>query len=338
MNIEQLLDQINEGFIQRNKHPDLDLYIYNYTAKAQYDRVWNELTLACRGLIMDGNYNIIARPFGKFFNLGEMENQYIPVESFEVYEKMDGSLGILYFVDEKPFIASRGSFTSEQSIKATELLYTKYHDAIGRLDKDHTYLFEIIYPANRIVLDYGDAEMLVLLGIVETATGIDLALVDIGFPVVKRYDGIQDIHALKDLEETNKEGFVIKYRSGLRYKVKFTEYLRIHRIVTQVSTINIWEFLKEGMSFDEVLDRVPDEFYEWVKKTKNDLLERYREIENQCKLDFKILETRKETAIYFQTCAYPNVLFSMLDHKSYHAEIWKMLRPTFQKPFINTEE
>jgi RNA ligase len=31
--------------------PDADFFIYNYTAKAQYDKIWNEITLQARGLI-----------------------------------------------------------------------------------------------------------------------------------------------------------------------------------------------------------------------------------------------------------------------------------------------
>jgi RNA ligase len=338
MNTQQLYQLIEDGFVQRNKHPNHDLYIYNYTAKAQYERVWNDITLACRGLIMNQNHEIIARPFPKFFNLGEMENQYFPNETFDVYEKMDGSLGIIYFIDNLPFIATRGSFNSEQSRKANELLNTKYKDSIAKLNNDFTYLFEIIYPENRIVLDYGKEEILVLLAIIETNSGIEQPLEDIGFPIVNKYDGINDIHTLKQLETDNKEGFVIKYKSGLRYKIKFAEYLRIHRIVTQVSSINIWEYLKAGNSFDEILERVPDEFYEWVKKTKEDLLNKYNAIEAQCKQDFKVLEDRKTTALYFQTCQYPSILYNMLDNKPYDYIIWKHLRPSFEKPFCNIEE
>ena len=338
MNTEQLYQLIEDGFVQRNKHPNHELYIYNYTAKAQYERVWNDITLACRGLIMNHNHEIIARPFAKFFNLGEMENQHFPNETFEVYEKMDGSLGIIYFINDVPFIATRGSFTSEQSKKANELLNTKYQDSISTLNRNHTYLLEIIYPENRIVLDYGNEEMLVLLAVVETKTGKEQPLENIGFPVVSKYDGVNDIHTLKQLEVNNKEGFVIKYKSGLRYKVKFAEYLRIHRIVTQVSSINIWEYLKAGNSFDEILERVPDEFYNWVKKTKNELVDKYNAIENQCKKDFKLLEDRKATALYFQTCQYPSVLFNMLDGKPYDYVIWKHLRPNFEKPFCTMEE
>jgi hypothetical protein len=336
-----LKTMIDDGFVNVNKHPTHDLFIYNYTPKTQYERVWNDVTLACRGLILDAEYNVVARPFAKFFNLGEIENQVVPNESFEVFEKLDGSLGILYFIENEAFIATRGSFISDQAAKATWILRSKYAslliadpDKIGRgVDKSKTYLFEIIYPENRIVVDYGVMEDIVLTAIIDNETGADLPLTDIGFPVVKQYHGIKDISILKALEETNREGFVIKYKNGLRLKVKFAEYLRIHRIVTQVSNVSLWEYLSADMPFDEILDRVPDEFYDWVKATIADLKMQFEVIENQCITDFKVLDSRKESAEYFLTCAYPSVLFKMLDGKSYNDVIWKQLRPKFQKPF-----
>ena len=323
---------IAENYLRVQKHPTEELYIYNYTAKAQYDRVWNESTLACRGLILDADDRVVARPFPKFFNLGEIENQKIPNLPFKVYEKMDGSLGISYSINGKVFIATRGSFTSEQSVKATELLNTTYKKAIPKMNADYTYLFEIIYPENRIVLDYGNTEALVLLGIIETQTGKEMPLEDIGFPIVKRYDGIKDIHDLKAMEEDNKEGFVIKFDNDFRLKVKFEEYLRLHRIITNVTSYNIWEYLKSGQSLDVVLEQVPDEFFKWAKLTKKNLQSEYAKVEAHAKSDFKILETRKESAAYYKKCKYPAILFRMLDKKEYDEIIWKIIKPKYEKP------
>ncbi|WP_269236978.1 RNA ligase [Flavobacterium flavigenum] len=338
MNTVLLNEMISKNYVRVNKHPEHDLYIYNYTQNAQFERIWNEVTLSCRGLILDQDRNVVARPFPKFFNLDEIENQILPKTTFEVYDKMDGSLGILYFINDVPFMASRGSFASEQSDRANEMLHGKYKETWSFLDKSKTYLFEIIYPENRIVLDYGANEELVLLAIIDTQTGEEFPLENIGFPVVEKYDGINDISLLKELNIANKEGFIIKYANNFRIKIKFEEYLRLHRIITQVSNVNIWEYLKANESFEEILERVPDEFFNWVKQTKLDLEAKYQTIENQCKLDFKVLESRKETALYFQTCKHPNVLFWMLDGKDYSETIWKMIRPTFQKPFNREEE
>lgn len=334
MNLTLLHEMINADYVKVTKHPEHNLYIYNYTVKGQYERVWNECTLACRGLILDASYGVVARPFAKFFNLGEREDEVIPNETFEVYEKMDGSLGILYWAGEVPQIATRGSFSSDQALEATQMLHTQYASSLTKLEKHKTYLFEIIYPENRIVVDYREKKELVLLAIVDTASGKELPLEDLGFPLVKHYDGLNDLLNLHAKEEANREGFVVKFKSGYRVKVKFEEYQRIHRIVTGVSNQTIWEYLKEGKDLLPILDRVPDEFYAWVRATKEKLLTEYATIEALAKTEFKTVgEDRKETALYFQTCAHPPILFKMLDGKSYDEVIWKLIRPRFEKPF-----
>lgn len=148
MNTTLLKEMISKNYVKVNKHPKHDLYIYNYTQNAQFERVWNEITISCRGLILDANEKVIARPFPKFFNLGEMENQMLPDTTFEVFDKMDGSLGILYWINNQPFMASRGSFSSDQSDKANEMLHGKYKTTWSLLDKTKTYLFEIIQYRN----------------------------------------------------------------------------------------------------------------------------------------------------------------------------------------------
>ncbi|MEM9823926.1 MAG: RNA ligase [Bacteroidota bacterium] len=333
MNIELLNDMILENFVRVNKHPELELYIYNYTPKTQYEAQWNEITLACRGLILDGEGQVVARPFAKFFNIEELEGKPIPDLPFEVFEKMDGSLGISYWVDGEVRIATRGSFTSEQAEKANLMLNSRYAAAKAKMQEGRTYLFEIIYPENRIVVDYGEEESLTLLAVIDNETGKELPLEQLGFPLVRRYDGLADFRQLKILEEDNREGFVVKFQNDFRLKVKFSEYVRIHRIMTQVSTISIWEYLKDGKSFDEIIECVPDEFYDWVRETKAKLERQYAVIEAQAKADFKVLDSRKETAIYFMTCAYPKVLFLMLDNRSYNEAIWRRIRPDFERPF-----
>lgn len=338
MNITFLQDLMKDGYICVQKHPEVEYYIYNYTPKTQFERAWNEWTLMARGLILDQDYTIVSRPFPKFFNMEEHSPEEIPSENFEVYEKLDGSLGILYWLNGKPYMATRGSFTSEQALKATEMLYQKYAHTFPLLDHSKTYLFEIIYPENRIVVNYGEKEDLILLAIINNETGQDEPLEEIGFPLVTRYDGISDLQTLKLLEEENKEGFVIKFRSGFRVKVKFEDYVRLHRILTRISSKNIWEYLSGNQSFEEILEKVPDEFYDWVKKTVADLTKEYQDIEKYCQEHFKDLGNRKDNALYFRTLKYPAILFSMLDQKDYSHIIWKMIRPTYERPFRVSED
>ncbi|MBI3964138.1 MAG: T4 RnlA family RNA ligase, partial [Chloroflexi bacterium] len=264
----QLEPFVAAGYIKVERHPEADLYVYNYTPKTQYDAHWTPETRACRGLILDGTGAIAARPFEKFFNLAEHADQ-LPKEPFEVYEKLDGSLGISYWLEGRPYLATRGSFVSEQARRGTRLLHERYGHV--RLDPSLTYLFEVIYPENRIVVDYADREDLVLLAIVETSTGREVPLVDLGFPVAQRHDGLTDLESLTSLVGTNREGFVVRFASGLRVKVKLDEYVRLHRLLTGLSPKHVWELRRDGANLDAVLDRVPDEFYAWVREVAADL-------------------------------------------------------------------
>lgn len=140
VNLKELNQYIEEGWIEYQDHPSLPLRIYNYSRNCQFEDYWDNLTLMCRGLVLDHDGNIIARPFRKFFNLEE--SKHTPTTDFEVYEKMDGSCIILFNYGNEWILATRGSFTSDQAIRGKEML-NKY--PTEKLDKNKTYLFEIIY-------------------------------------------------------------------------------------------------------------------------------------------------------------------------------------------------
>lgn len=327
---------IDERLVSVRKHPEAELFIYNYTPKVQYDKIWNEVTLQTRGLIMDSEMNVIARPFGKFFNIEEHRPNEIPQLPFEVFEKLDGSLGILYWLNDNPFIATRGSFESEQSKRANKILYNKYKHTFKNIHRNKTYLFEIIYPENRIVVDYGATDDLILLTVIDNETGSE-SIHEIGFPIVRRFDGINDLDQLKRLEKENSEGFVVRFQNGFRVKVKFSEYVRLHRIITGVSNRVIWEYLKDGKNFDELLSRVPDEFNEWLRKTKNDFEINYNRIyDNSCHIYNQLYNTDKKTfasKVLAEEKEISSILFNIYNGKEIDSLIWKMLRPEYAKPF-----
>lgn len=336
---DELLSMISDGYVISQKHNDHNLHIYNYSATAQYEKKWNNVTLNCRGLILDSDFNVVARPFPKFFNLEEHLFEDIPQLDFEVYEKLDGSLGILYWVNDKPYIATRGSFHSDQAIHATNILYGRYSNTFNKLDKNKTYLFEILYPENRIVVDYGKIDDIVLIAVIDNATGKDCELIDIGFPIVNRYDGVNDISKLKFLNEDNKEGFIVKFSNNFRIKIKFEEYVRLHRIITNVSNKVIWEYLSQDKDMDKLLDRVPDEFYNWVKETKEKLLSEYTKIEDEYKWIYKVImrangvQEKKVFASYATRYEHSSILFNMYNKKDYSKIIWKLIKPNYEKPF-----
>ena len=269
---EILNEYFDKGLLHKQVHPTLDLTIWNYSEKVQYESLWDKITLMCRGLVTNSNGDIVGRPFKKFFNMEE--GKHTTTSEFDVYDKMDGSLGILFYYDDQWVLATRGSFTSEQSIKGFDLLQKYDYD---KLHKDYTYLFEIIYGDNRIVVQY-DFEDLVLLGMINTNTenevdlhseGVDLRLKNliqnIGFRVVKKYDGITDFTTLKNIIKDDEEGYVVKFSNGDRIKIKGVEYLRLHKIMTNISTTTVWEILSTGGKIEDLLIQVPDEFYGKIK-------------------------------------------------------------------------
>ena len=336
LNWDLVKEQAEQGYISRQRHTDAPFTIYNYSAKAQYNWHWTPETMACRGLIVADNGEIIARPFPKFFSIEQRGDEPLPVEPFKVYEKVDGSLGVLYHVNGEPRIATRGSFVSEQAQWATKHLQGKY--AGVRFNPDYTYLFEIIYPGNQIVVNYGDFADLVMLAVIRKSDGADMPLEDLGFPMVRLYDGVTDFAELAQFEEPNKEGFVIRFESGLRVKAKFAEYKRLHRLLTGLSARGIWEAMQTEEGLQPVLDRVPDEIYSWVKATENDLWQRFLAIERQCKSDFKDLGDRKANALYYKTCSYPHILFKMLYSAEYAPMVWKLIYPEAMRPFREDDE
>jgi RNA ligase len=357
IDINILNDYLEKGLVVKNDHPTLPLSIYNYSRTCQYENKWDDITKMCRGLILDKEGNVIAKAFNKFFNYEELTLNDIPEESFEVFEKLDGSLGILFWYQGKWILSSKGSFTSDQSIKGRDILNKKYNVEV--LPKGYTTVVEIIYPENRIVCDYGVDEELVVLSMVSNANGKELdydSMMSInevsGFPTIKKYDGITDYDTLKDKINANREGYVIRFKNGFRMKIKGEEYVRLHRILTGFSNVDIWEYLKDGKNIDELLDRVPDEFDKWVKTTIRDLKygcfqlrERAGKLHDGFRYgkygDVDPEPTKKEFAEFVmkQQEVLHAIMFAMWDHNNEKVDdiIWKLVKPKYSKPFWQKE-
>ena len=104
MNCPELVKRVSDGLVSERKHPDF-LWIYNYTPKTQYSGAWDEYTLNARGLILDRDGNIHSKPFPVTIPL---KLPPIPNEPYLITNKLDGSLGISYFIDGEMFLATRG--------------------------------------------------------------------------------------------------------------------------------------------------------------------------------------------------------------------------------------
>lgn len=330
--LPELSRLLEEGYISKRKHPVEDLYILNYTPKTQYEGMWNQTTSACRGLIVDGSGNIRARCFPKFFNYEECRDRVHERLGagldFSISEKMDGSLGILYWVGESPFIATRGSFESDQAVKANSML-SKYDTS--SLDRNLTYLFEIIYPENRICVDYKGREDIVFLSAYETTSGIEV-YPSHPFPEASRHELGSDFSSIKALNLDNQEGFVVRFEDGYRFKIKFEDYVRLHSVIFSVSTRSIWNALRHGEKLN--LDDLPDEIYGWIKEVKKDLTDAYCAMDMEAIKIFNEIKTpsRKEFASRALDYECSGILFRMFDGRPYEELIWKAIEPEYKTP------
>ena len=332
---------INNGYIKVKLHPNGKLRIYNYSKKTQYESLWEHQTMVCRGLITDLNDNIVARGFEKFFNYDSQIHSYMHEYDYTVYEKLDGSLGILYFYEDVPYIATRGSFDSSQALFATEILHTKYKHVIPNLDKRLSYLFEIIQPENRIVIDYQDTRDIILIGIIETITGKDIhldhpdyAFLKQDFNVVKKINK-KSIEALCKDDIKNKEGYVILLENGTRIKIKFENYVLLHSLVDTLTNVKIWKMLGDN-SYSSIIEDLTDDMRIWArnianelicefKKNKSELIKRFTSILSSC-----ITTDRKEIALKISKEPAKSVLFAMLNDKILDVDrfIWDMVKPS----------
>ncbi|MCD6436056.1 MAG: hypothetical protein J7L15_06670 [Clostridiales bacterium] len=259
--------EVKAGYINVQTHPEYDhLRVYKYSMAAAIERHWNIFTLIARGLILDIEAReIVACTFPKFFNLGELDPNMSLVENvFEATEKIDGSMGIIVYFDNKWRAATLGSFDSEQARYANE--YIKKNIDVSCLLKGDTYLVEIVYPENRIVISY-DKEGLFLLSMFDDM-GYEYPMPLIkavaekaGFfsPKVYNFDSLDKVvNDAKGLD-FNHEGYVLRFKSGVRVKVKGDEYCRIHKLISYCTPLAIWELLLNKENTIQVKNDLPEE-------------------------------------------------------------------------------
>lgn len=347
-NIKATLDPYTGRFI-----------LLNYTNDATYGKTWTDVERACRGLIYDiMTGDPVAIPFPKFFNVNETAEtqlEQLPETDFEVTNKLDGSMGILFHDGTQYRIATRGSFTSEQAVWATQYWQQHYSDLHP---SGYTLLFEIIYPENQIVLPYGpEMTGLHLIGAVDRHNMRDLSHIELEMitrntklPVVPVYHSTNLISLYESLKLLqNIEGFVVRFADGTRVKMKTDDYVTKHKLVSKLTPKTIRELMLLGDSTAiEYIKSIPDElqplatsYYESIKNRVRDnvrkvkqayYLEYYAAIdENWKKYGFNDTKSREFRNTFSQRLqqnvpnAQHGLMWSLLNNKSIDAILLKNL-------------
>ncbi|CAJ1943319.1 unnamed protein product [Cylindrotheca closterium] len=256
------------------------LTIYNYIANT-----WGFFECLARGLVIDEeNRRIVATPFPKFFNYGEITNAF-PSGPFQAAEKMDGSLGVVFCHEGTWQVATRGSFQSSQAEWATEWFQSNVSNKISQQHCLSTILVEIIYPENQIVIDY-DFSGLVLLGAYHangreySRSELEELATEVGIRLAKLYqfESVADVLQSATSLPGDKEGWVLRFPSGYRMKIKGDEYCNLHRSHSMCTPLNIWNtMMKSNEDMKKFSDSMPEEFAVDVGRIEQNLERRMDE-------------------------------------------------------------
>ena len=287
-------DWLQYGKVNVRTHPtNPDLRIFNYRNDAFRGEGYTQFEILSRGLIINARTGeIVGRAFDKFFNYGEYGIEFKPVGKIKnVYEKVDGNIGVLYRDGDIYKISTRGRFDSDAATWATEFLNNKFN--LTGLENELTLIFEIVNPSIRVIVDYEGLEDIVLLAARNRFTGeyVDLNnLIGIaqryGFnlPSIYSFNTIDDIVKAAKLLDQNSEGYVIEYEDGSRWKIKGDRYRHIAKLVINLNFRNTVRAMRDGV-MDAYLDLIPAEFMvyvnQWIAKIetyKSEMINYFKDI------------------------------------------------------------
>lgn len=328
-----------------------DLTLFSYTNEAQYANLWNEFEQLCRGLIINNQTGeIVARPFKKFFNWSQrygvgQEKVAFPNRNthlVNVFEKLDGSLGILYRQNGQHKIATRGSFESDQAIWATEFLNDTFD--LSDLPNGITLLFEILYPENRIVVDYGDREDLILLAVIGNKSGKEYPFYPTVYDIAEYYkfnlpkvysfnNPTEILESAANLTGTSQEGYVLLYSDGSRFKIKGDDYLYIHKIISNISKKNVFNMWANSMEFPDI----PDEFINQLELWYEEFDTVAQEIEDESRWMYQNAPktSRRDFALAVKDHMFSSVIFAMYDNDN--GKVTKTINSLVEKICLSGE-
>lgn len=336
-------DAVAKGMVKRRDSAELGVSMYTYTERCVYEGAWDAFSLVARGLIIDHvNGRLVATPFPKFFNVGELL-AVIPDLPFEAFEKLDGSLIIAFHHAGEWRTATKGSFDSDQAKWAKARLDDSFHD---HMDEGSTYLFEAVYPENRIVVHYAEPA-LVLLG-AYWSDGEEHDPIDLGLLVALNGDGwrrpqvthFEDLGELVELAKglpSSLEGYVLRFADGSRVKVKGDEYKRIHALMSNAGPLQVWASLLAGDDMQALRRDLPEEFWEDFDQIHNILMARFlalfqklvaksKEVDvfNDKELGLRLTEIDEDVRPFM----FPFRKSGHILHPRLKETMWRAIRPT----------
>ncbi|MCK9416961.1 hypothetical protein M0Q97_09915 [Candidatus Dojkabacteria bacterium] len=303
---------------------DYVLLKYNQIDSSFYEEVVKE----CRGIIFRKNdWKIVCFPFKKFFSYGGIYADTIDFDTAKVQEKVDGSIIKLWY-DNAWIISTNGLIDAEEA--TTPLGYSfkdlfieglmnnidNLDDFYASLNKDYTYIFEMVNPLSKVVIAYNKPDVYHI----GTRNNITLEELDVDINIHKPknyfFNSLEDVILMAKNLPFSYEGYVVVDKNWNRIKIKSPSYLAVSRIKNNgaLSAKKIMEIILKNEQ-SEVLAIFPEytEYFNFVEeiflKFKNKALLDIEEIRN---LKF---ESKKEFAIKATKTQISPFLFNVYDGK-----------------------
>lgn len=215
------------------------------------------------------------------------------------------SLFITFYHNNKWHGTTRGSLNSDIGEVGQQML--------DKIDKSSwhphfTYLFELIYPENRIVRDYGDMRNIIYLGMRNNRDGAPFFGQDQSnifhtpFSNKWSFDSQQAmLEWLNATKGTEFEGFVVHFSDGSIFKFKSEDYMRLHRIIAQFTFKRVLEAVQLHQE-EEIRKALPEELIPEFDRYMEMINSKVREIVRKVALVVAGApkESRKEFALYMQ--------------------------------------
>ena len=291
--------------------------------------IFDEAVRECRGLIIKRDtFEIVCRPFKKWFNVQEEYADEIDWNSAKVYEKIDGSLIKLWY-DEEWHWSTMGAIdaadaTAENITYADLIKKAKNYNDIDleSLDKELTYLFELVSLQNQVVIAY-KRPMLYHIG-TRQRNGEEL-VIDIGvqkpkeFPLSSLEECLKAAESLNQNEVTD-EGFVVVDKDFNRIKIKSPKYVLYHRMWNNgaIKKADMVSIILEG-GLRSAMGEFPLLREELLKTNAEIAMLEYEfeTIIQDARQYFEEYETRAVAAEFIKKTKFPAVGFWALDHEGY---------------------
>ena len=322
-----------------------------------------EIVSECRALQLDrGDLSVVSRAFNRFLNYGEgdTERSFKFDDKTVVYDKIDGSLLILYWHGKRRSweVRTRKSAYGENKIdgckevedfRSLALLAMKKESLEdlnnSDLDKGKSYVFELVSPENKVITNWQTREVFYL-STFENESGAESEY-EKGYAYIREYvncrelgkyklSRIEDVLDLAKKLKPVEEGYVVRNGKNERVKVKNPAYVALALLhnggrITEKRILGLVEIGEDS----EYLTYFPEEKgkFEAIKERKRKLLE-------ECQVKYeevKGIEEQKDFAMEVVKYKYSSILFKLRQGLSIE-EIWREAKDSYKRKLLDIED